>query len=423
MQFACDQYYPTTTDIKNDELMRSQLGKKADVGETISFPEALSTIARSDRGEQIRMNNSLEEYALVISNLKIHETYTSGSCQNSKSLFHTLLHIYLVVHLGYNSMWVYSQKSVLNKIVKIQFKPMVKYWLASIGMAQSGTDSKSDELFTFNGANAIFTYSSTSSNNNGQTATGNAMVSFSGDIGFFEERSQWKPGSDAGAYRRLDESRVDTKPVRQIGTHGAAGSGIDEAGRDATYRLEPHCICEHCDTEIVLNPLGTLLKETQLTKPNGKVVSSYFAANGRPVKWFYHDEYDKEKSAYFGCPHCEGEISNHRRVKESYFKCVNTGLTAREILEFVDSDRYDVNEKITVFILLSPLLKDKNFNVAGDIISQGLKTTDPDDWCQQQLGLPSSSFTTKVTRAMIIAAIRAPMPKFEYNSWELPVVA
>lgn len=408
-----DLYIPSKTDRKINNKYKSIKSKSTTTN--IDFITAIKTWAKTDRGDSVTLNNCLMEYGQLISNLKIHETLTSGCCQNSKTLLHNLLHIYLVVEQKYNSLWVYSQERVLNKMVNLQFKPMIRFWLTESDRENSSRDNaKNNTIYQFEGANAIFSYASTG--NKGNTAAGKSMVSFSADIAFYEERSQWDVGSDAPVARRLDASRIPTKPRRQLGTPGRSGTGITEAGKNANHQFEPHCICSSCGEEIRLNPEGTLLHQNKRIKPNGEVLYSYTAANGRPLSWFYHHEADKIKSAYFGCPHCHAEIPKRDRIQNSYFKCIKTGITAKE---FLNQAEYD--PRLQVFIYLSPLLKDTEYNLASDIINEGLTTSETEDWYQQQIGLASRVDANKLTIEMIKRAITRPMPEFTYNQWELPV--
>lgn len=411
-------YIPTLRERKRDKKYLDKLQQKKQKVKDISFIEAIETYGRNDRNQPIELHNWHREYALCISNLNVHETLVSGCCQVGKTLINNLLHIYLVIEKQYNSLWVYSQERVMNRMVAIQFKPMIKYWLEASDRTNTERDnSKNNYLYQYGSANAIFSYASTSANVKSNTAAGKAMVSFSADIAFCEERSQWAAGSDAPVSRRLDASRIDVKPIRQLGTPGRVGTGITEAGDDCDYWFEPHCMCYECDCEIRLNPYGTLLKQIVRYKPNGEQVRSYLDARGRPHTWHHDDKANTIKSAYFGCPNCESEIPKNVRVKESYFKCVKTGITLVNFLDYCNSSEYDISDRIKIFIYLSPLLKDTLYNLAANIIYEGLNTTDAEDWCQQQLGLPSQTEVTKVTIDMINRAIDAPLPQFNYPYW------
>jgi hypothetical protein len=70
----------------------------------------------------------------------------------------------------------------------------------------------------------------------------------------------------------------------------------------------------------------------------------------------------------------------------------------------------DKKAKIKVGINLSPLLRKTSYNLAAEIIRGGLETTNPEDWQQQQLGLPSEGSLTNVTKEMIEACIGLPVP-------------
>ena len=416
-------YVPKLRSKKYDKKIKSYIStiNVDENREDISFIDAIKRYGRNDKNQELVLNYWHTEYADFISNLRIHETLTSGCCQTSKSLFHVLLQIYLSIEKGYNTLWVYSLEGMLNKMVNIQFKPIVNYWFeASSRTNTSRNNTKNNSLYQYNGANIIFGYASSSNNAaNRNTSAGKSMVSFPADIAFKEERSQWESGSDAPVDRRLEASSIDTKPIRQIGTPGKHGTGITEAARDCDYHFEPHCICDNCGQEIRLNPEGTLLIASVRVKPNGEKIKSFVGANGRPSDWFYSDDTNPIESTFFGCPHCYAEIPKNIRVHQSYFRCVKTNIKMTEFLDWINSESYQIDKKIKAFIYLSPLLKDRAYNVASDIIKTGIETTDPEDWYQQQIGLASKTESTKLTIEMIANAISRPMPEFNYPDWLL----
>lgn len=247
--------------------------------------------------------------------------------------------------------------------------------------------SQNNSVYQVGKASGIFTYASTSRPSSERpAAAGSAVVSVSADILFLEERSQYQPGSDAPLFRRLDASRIPTKPVRALGTPGG-GQGIEAEIEKADYYFYPHCRCDRCQFQIPLNPKICLL-------------SAPLSESGRPVKWYCSDEKNAIATAYFACPKCLHPISNEQR-ENAYMVCLHNGITLRDFL-----DNYTVTDyRMIVGINLSPLLRQSSYNLASEIIQSGLDTSNSDDFQQQVLGLPSINSNNSITLDQIKNAI------------------
>lgn len=371
------------------------------------FVEDLRQYGVTERGEPLVIRPWFAEYARLIADMRIGVTYTSGAAQTGKTLAHTLLICWLSANRKLNTIWAYAQERTLNRCVPLQFKPTIEAWLKRNGITPD-KGSRNNLVYMVPGGTNIFTYVSTSAsseNKSGGASAGSSVVSVSADVAFLEERSQYPSGADAPVERRLDASRLSRHPIRQLGTPGH-GKGIEEEIEKADYHFFPHVVCSGCGERIALNPKGTLLKPHTEELPTGEKKISFLSPSGTPLNWFFHDPNNQEKTAYFGCPHCETEITKEQRL-DARFYCIKTKVGLTELLD----DLPDTGNRLKIGIIISPLLRDTKYNLAAELIRGGLETTNPDDWQQQRLGLPSETGNTSVTLEMVERAIRSPAPE------------
>lgn len=295
----------------------------------------------------------------------------------------------------------------------------MRNWLKGQGLRLGREDSDELQLFQYNGADAQFTYVSTSEmkDGNGKAAAGGIAVGVSRDILFKEERSQYAPGAGDPLNRRLDAGRLPSRPTRELGTPGA-GQGIEAEIEKADYHFYPHYKCPECSIEAPLNPKGCLLKPSQRVT-NGKEVEVYLSEAGRPIAknlpdgtmeayWHHHDRRDPIKSAYFGCSRCGCELSLEVR-SSAWYQCLKTGARLRG---YLDSLPQGIPDAVTTAgITISPCLRESKTNVASEIIDEGLNCANTADWQQQRLGQKSESSVTAVTLDMLKASMAAPSMK------------
>lgn len=392
-------------DTRKDYIDRLENGQGA-----LDFVEDIKKYGTNDKGEPLTIRPWFEEYCRLIADVRIGTTYTSGSAQVGKTLAHTLLVCWLSANARLNTIYAYAQERTLNRCVPLQFRPVMESWLKRSRISLKNNEgTRSNTLYQVNGGTNIFTYVSTNKGESkaGGATAGSSVVSVSADIAFLEERSQYPAGADAPVERRLDAGRLKTHPIRQLGTPGH-GRGIEEEIEKADYVFYPHCTCNGCSRLVELNPKGTMLKAFDRTLPTGETEKAFLSESGRPIKWYYKDENDPIHSAYFACPDCETEITKEQRL-DSRFYCVKSGVALTEFLDTLEP----TDRRIKAGIVLSPLLRDTSYNLAAEIINNGLETTNPDDWQQQRLGLASETGNTCITYPMIKSAISAPRPRLE----------
>ncbi len=370
------------------------------------FVAAVEKWGRNERGDRLTLHNWHREYYELIATFYIAEVLATGASQIGKSVAHTLLLCYCITEGGLNTLWSYDQERSLNIQVPSNFRPVIKAWLKAKNIkVKLSEGTQNNTLYQVKGATAQFVYVSTSKlkDGDGSAAAGGIAVGVSRDILFKEERSQYPPGADAPLDRRLDAGRLPSRPIRQIGTPGS-GLGIELEIETADYDFHPHTQCPKCKAEFNLTPMGCLLRE--IKQKNNKPV--YLSESGRPVNWHHHNPQSAIASAYFACPNCFTEIPKSDRTLKAWFRCIKTGINLRSFLDSLPKGYPE--RRIKVGICLSPLLRETEYNLATEIIREGLETSNPADWSQQRCGIASTTGATNVSLDMLKSAI-ALMPR------------
>ena len=278
-------------------------------------------------------------------------------------------------------------------------------WTQKAGLRKKPVGaSQNIGMYQVGGGEAHFVHVSAKAG--GSAAAAGQLVGVSRDVLVREEKSQYGPGQGEPLERRLDASRVETRPIRNNGTPGG-GLGIEVDIAESQYHFMPHCTCPSCDRPQVLDPFGALLKPVIKELPNGDKEEVYLSDSGRPIDWFRHDEAEPIKTAYFGCKDCEGVLTNEARAI-AWYQCINTGIKLRAYLESLPDDV--PADRQTAGIEITPLLRLERQNTAANIIRKGVTTTDVADFCQQLLGKASSVSTHGIALSYIKSAIGAAVP-------------
>lgn len=384
------------------------------------FVDRVRRYGATDKGEPLRMDRWFCELLEAIGDFRIPHTLVTGNAQQGKTASHSLLLTDVIVHGKLNAGWFYSSRDSRNLNVPEQFYPVVEKWLEKMAaetgkVMLSSTDRQNTSRYQVDGATAIFSYTSTSKqtpSRAGLAAAGGAAVSFTANVLFFEERSQWVPGSADPLPRRLDASLIPTRPIRELGTPGA-GQGIESEVERADYWFYPFYQCSNCKETLPLDPKGCLLKRHKRKDFSGKEVEVYLSLSGRPVHWWHADSDRPVESAYIACSNCGHPIANDQR-QDAWMQCRKTGITLREFLDGLSTD----SGYLTVALHISPLCRITKNNLASELIRGGINAVRSEDWQQQALGHPSENTTTSVSLDMLKAAIAAPRPTTE-PTWTL----
>jgi hypothetical protein len=376
--------------------------------------ESVRKYGVNEKGEDIRLSPWFEEVLLLIGDFRISETWVTGCSQLGKTLAHTLTLCHYLTIGNLAAMWAYDMQASRDLQVRANFWPVIEGrdgvsgWIGKLGIKKkSGGAAQNINVYQVAGGEVQFPYVSTSKSGSGGAAAGGIAVGVSRDWLVKEERSQYAPGAGEVLNRRLDASRIPTKPIRNNGTPGG-GLGIEaEIESEAEFHFMPHCICPECDRVQPLDFFGSLLKPEIRTLPNGESQNIYLSDSGRPVKWFHSDPNEPVKTAYFGCPACAGVLSNDAR-KAAWYQCIKTGIRLRDYLDQLPKDV--PSDRQTAALEITPLLRIEKGNIAADIIREGLTTTNPADWCQQRGGKPSISRQSAIALDFIKQCIGAAYP-------------
>lgn len=375
------------------------------------FVEAVKKWGVNERGDRLTIYPWHEEYAELIGDFRVKITLASGCAQVGKTLLHTLLVCFCLTEGRLNTLWSYDQERTLDLQVPSNFRPVIRQWLASrnIKVGRSSEGVRNNSLYQLGSVSAQFTYVSTSAKakNEGGAAAGGIAVGTSRDILFQEERSQYPLGAGDPLVRRLDASRLPSQPIRELGTPGS-GNGIELSIESADRYFYPHCTCDNCGRDIALDPKGCLLKPIHRTDAIGEEKITYLSETGRPVEWHCESIESTVSTATFACSDCGHPIGDEKR-KFAWFQCRKTGKTLKEFL--AELPQGIPRRRWKVGINLSPLLRLTEYNLAAEIIREGLDTHNTRDWQQQRLGHPSESEQGNITIDMLRGAIAAPRPE------------
>jgi hypothetical protein len=348
----------------------------------------------------------------LLGDFRVPHTVTTGCAQLGKTQSHTLLIVDTIVHGKLNAGWFYASRDNRDLNVPEQFYPVVTEWLDRLARDTKEVligekDRQSSSRYQVDGTTAIFSYANTSKatpQRQGLAAAGGGAVSFTANVLFYEERSQWFSGTADPLIRRLDASLIPTRPIRELGTPGS-GLGIEVEVNRSHYHFYPHYTCDRCGETHPLDPKGCILRKFRRKDPSGKEVEAYLSESGRPVQWWYRDENDAVETAYIACLNCGHPIRDEQR-DQARFQCRRSGVTLRSFLD----DLPQTEGRLKVAIHLSPLCRLTQNNLAAELIRSGIEAVRAEDWQQQGLGHPSENTTNNVSLDMLKAAIAAPPP-------------
>jgi hypothetical protein len=383
-----------------------------------SFLRRVQKFGSNEKGSPLILRNHYCEYLQLIADFRISWVLTTGPSQVGKTIGHTLVLIDAVVCGKLNGGWFYDSRTSLDQYAPMQFRPPADAWITRMEQAgyrfSRGDDRAINTRYQVDGANAIFTFLSTSKMSradSGGAAAAAAASSFPADLAIMEERSQSPPGAADVCLDRLSNSIVPTKPRRDLGTPGG-GMGIEIDMGDCDHHFYPHYDCSHCGQTHPLDPKGCLLKEADRTDLLGNVIKTYLSETGRPIEWWSLDETDPTNTAYIACAGCGQEIGDEIRLEKSYYKCLIYGTNLHDFLKNLAPGQPERSLKIGLH--MSPLTREgKGRQIAIDIIQRGNTTSNPANWQQQGLGHYSITDSLRITRSMIGDRIGAKPPAGE----------
>lgn len=373
------------------------------------FVERCKLYGVNEKGQPLRFYVWFEELLELIGDLRIKHTLTTGNAQLCKTLSHTLLLVDSLIIYRQNMGWFYASRDAMSLNVREQFLPIAQEYSKRFSKANGvniirDDDRKLNNRYQINGATAMFSFISTSAKSSpqreGLANVGGAAASAQMNMLFIEERSQSRPESAAVLPRRLDASSIATKPIRELGTPGK-GLGIEYEINNADYHFYPHIKCPSCESTIPLDAKGCVLKP--YLDDLGR--TRYLDNNGRPKYYF-----DGVR-----CSVCEEEITKEVRLN-AWMQCLNTGITARELLDSLPNNLEEVLKlRLKIGIQISPLLRDSlNSEIYHDIIDTGLNSPNVEDYSQQLLGWKPESNDLSISQDMLNIANNTSPPSGDY---------
>jgi hypothetical protein len=373
------------------------------------FVERVQLYGATERGEKLRFTPSYLEQLELTGDFRVPWVLTTGPAQIGKTLSHLLIQIDGVVCGKLNGAWFYATGRALDQMVPIQFRPAIGYWIKNMEAAgfrfRRQTDTMVNTRYQVDGANAIFTFvSTTNKTNDGMAVVGGVAASFTADYSIMEERSQYDSGSADICLDRMNNSKLPTRPRRDLGTPGG-GMGIEVDMQDCHHYFKPHYHCPHCFQVLPLSPKGCLLKEFEREDILGNKIKTYLSESGRPEDgyWWCRDPIDPIRTAYIACSSCGGELSLDDRLQSKY-RCISTGVWLRDFLDTFNSDT-----QWKIGLQMSPLAH-ANSTIAATIIANGIGTDNPFNWQQQSLGYPTSTEVLIITPEQIRSLVGLPVP-------------
>jgi hypothetical protein len=237
----------------------------------------------------------------------------------------------------------------------------------------------------------------------------------------------------------VGEARMARTPLRSSilragSTPSYEGASVDLEIRRATYLFQWHLTCPHCQTEQFLDPFGNFLRPVMVTE-DGVEEERYISNIGHPLSWFHHKENPpgvpdadiilldrKERqiyydTAYVGCQCCSKEL-RWKDLTEGEFKCVNTGISLRELCVQTLDDQEVITETIALRL---PKLASRSFR-AAERIKFMFTTRKPDDGIHQFLGKPYSLGGGKISLTRLMSCVGLEVP-LEAQTWQTVIVA
>ena len=394
---------------KAESLLRQStddvLGKIAS-GELVDeCIDELKKYGKNEFGDPLRWDEpGFEEGLRLIADMRVARKYISGAAQRWKTASCAQVNAWMTQRGGLRGLWSFPKARTMELLVPKQHKTILRAWAKVSGVTKITREMlTSNAQFDVGLGSATFTHVNSGQ---GEASAGTSVVAVTADFVSAEEASQSSHTEILPLYRRVDASRIHTRPVTWLGTPGGGG-GIEAKIAEATYEFWPHAWCEHCQEWVSLHPLGALLRSETVRVDDGSLIEKWAHDDGTPVKWFCHDADDPIETAYVGCPHCENEITDETRFN-ARFRCVNTGIMLLEFLETIVPQEWKTSQ-LEVGLWVGALSRPRA-GIAKEILSE-LNPEGIEDWYQQRLGIPSSAMANSISKEALMNAIARPFFK------------
>lgn len=380
---------------------------------------------RTWAGEKLSWDDPFfEEFFLFLGNPWFETEFIEKSAQVGWTEAAIALNAFALAELRIPCGVGFEQERKLEKLVGTRFQtafdhcaPIVKIRSDYHKITKRKDIDQKCQQVTVGGISNNYFPASTSAKKEGKgRQASSALSSFTSCLIIGDEVELWPPGAIDVAKKRMEASRLPTRPFRAGSTPGQVMGITDSYMKSARHLFQWQVFCPCCDKPQFLDPFGNFLKPVE-HEENGTIDIIYLDKVGRPIDWFYHDPERKEQTAYLGCQFCAGELTPSS-IRAGKFVCRNTGESLREIHDRTLEEQKPIHETIGIRL---PKLAISSFSASERI--RILRTTrNPTDEIQQGLGKPFSLGGGRISHAQIMDCIGRDIPDV-CKDWRKLVVA
>jgi hypothetical protein len=329
--------------------------------------------------------------------------WTTGISQASKTAANSAVNAWLTQRAGLTCAWTWPLAESVDRFQPMQHKPLLEHLAFDVSKAKVTKNSNtSNRLFDVGLGRAIYhSLGKGSAVLNADAATvGAASASYTADCVWAEECSQVKQSLLAPLLSRVEKSVSPVLPFRACSTRGSGGGVELSIATHAEFQFSPHCVCNHCNTEIELHPFGTILKPVQVINPvSGELEEQYLSNTGNIIDWHK----DEDGNPFIGCSNCGEELDDTVRM-DCYFKCTKSGLTVSQFVEQVLIPEWQTRRIQISLDFTAPSRQKKGRLAARAIIEEGINPSNLSDFLEQRLGVDSGKIGGCITQENINSA-------------------
>lgn len=270
-------------------------------------------------------------------------------------------------------------------------------------------DSDNKKSISVGGVDIYFFYANMTGKGGMERQASGSLSSFTACTVLADEFELWVRGVLDIASKRMQASKLLTRPIIAGSTPGAEGGITASEVKLCNHILQWHFTCPHCQNSQFLSPLGNFLKAVEVDA-DGEMETRYIDPTGRPLDWFYRDEKNKISTAHIGCSSCGAEL-DHEAIATGCFRCTKTQVTLRDLV----AQTTEQQRAIKRVAIRLPRLATSNFD-APEIIENLLTSDNPIDELQQGLGVPASTSLGRINYNRLLACVGLPLPEdFSYS--------
>jgi len=342
------------------------------------------------------------EHMLLMGEQRISFKVVTGAAQVIKSLALFLLAFYLTEVGGLSGLFTFAKSNIRDKLVGSTVRPIWEYNRERI--KNPPPVSLENNKLTKTKISTFYTSFAFNNSTDDTVAVPVECASITVDFLLNDESSQCDPKLLATLRNRMNNGKIDSRPVTHASTPGREGTGIS-ADLDLCEKVYyPHIKCKSCDEWATLHPEKAFLKKSKILSPNGKEVESFYDQDMRVLNWNHRDPDHKIESAYLACEHCGEEITT-ADLKEAHLLEKKELTTVPELLAEIDLDPWKIRH---IGVEVCPFLRRTKQNIAVRFANDACTTDNPIDYVQQTLGIATSSEFSGLNTRILRSCLDAP---------------